>query len=76
MPLRRLFKVNEHLLLCFTEIPVFNVNSVDPDQTPRSAATDFGLHGLPVTFWGPQTKMTYDIKTSEFFKSKYDASIR
>ena len=27
--------------LCFIEIPVFNANSADPDQTPRS---DQGLH--------------------------------
>ena len=26
------------------EIPVFNANGVDPDQTPRSAASDLGLH--------------------------------
>ena len=25
------------------------VNSVDPDQTPRSAASDLGLHCLPIT---------------------------
>ena len=25
------------------------VNSGDPDQTPRSAASDLGLHCLPVT---------------------------
>ena len=31
---------------CFIEIPVFNANSVDPDQTPRSAASDLGLHCL------------------------------
>ena len=24
-------------------------NSVDPDQTPRSAASDLGLHGLPMS---------------------------
>ena len=30
------------------EIPVFNANSVDPDQTPRSAASDLGLHCLPM----------------------------
>ena len=41
------------LLLCFIEIPVVNSNSVDPDQTPRSAASDLGLHCLPVL----QTKM-------------------
>ena len=28
----------------FIEIPVFNANSADPDQTPRSAASDLGLH--------------------------------
>ena len=29
--------------------PVFNANSVDPDQTPRSVATDQGLHCLPMS---------------------------
>ena len=28
---------------------VFNANSVDPDQTPRSAASDLGLHCLPMS---------------------------
>ena len=37
------------LLPWFTEIPVLNANSVDPDQTPRSAASDLGLHGLPMS---------------------------
>ena len=32
------------LISCFNEIPVFNANSVDADQTPRSAASDLGLH--------------------------------
>ena len=32
------------LLPCFIEIYVFNANSVDPDQTLRSAASDLGLH--------------------------------
>ena len=27
-------------------------NSEDPDQTPRSAASDLGLHCLPVTLLG------------------------
>ena len=27
-------------------------NSEDPDQTPRSAASDLGLHSLPVTRLG------------------------
>ena len=34
------------LLPCFIEIPVFNANSVDPDQTPRFASCDLGLHCL------------------------------
>ena len=37
------------LLLCFTEIPVFHANRVDPDQTPPSAASDLGLHCLPMS---------------------------
>ena len=32
------------LIPCFIEIPVFNANSVDPDQTPRSVASDLGVH--------------------------------
>ena len=28
----------------FTEIPVLNANSVGPNQKPRSAASDLGLH--------------------------------
>ena len=35
-------------LSCFVEIYGLNANSVDPDQTPRSAATDLGLHCLPM----------------------------
>ena len=35
--------------LCFLEILVFNANSVDPDQTPHSAAADLALHCLPDT---------------------------
>ena len=34
------------LLPCFIEIPVFNANIVDPDLTPRSAASDLGLQYL------------------------------
>ena len=30
------------------EISGLNANSVDPDQTPRSAASDLGLYCLPV----------------------------
>ena len=38
-------------LPCFIEIPAFNANSVNPDQTPRSAASDLGLHCLPMSFF-------------------------
>ena len=31
-------------LSCFAGISDPNVNSVDPDQTPRSAASDLNLH--------------------------------
>ena len=31
------------------EISELNANSVDPDQTPHSAASDLGLHGLPMS---------------------------
>ena len=30
------------------KIPVFNANSVDPNQTPHSAASDLSLHCLPM----------------------------
>ena len=36
------------LQACFIEIPALNANSADPDQTPRSVASDLGLHRLPV----------------------------
>ena len=31
------------------EITKLNANSVEPDQTPRSAASDLGLHCLPMS---------------------------
>ena len=34
------------LMTRFIEIPAFNANSVDFDQTPRFAASDLGLHFL------------------------------
>ena len=37
------------IITMFIEMPVVNANSVDPDQTPRSAASDLGLHCLSVT---------------------------
>ena len=40
------------LFICFIEIPVFNANSVDPDQMRQNAASDLGLHCLLVTLLG------------------------
>ena len=38
-------------------MPVINANSVDPDQTPRSAVSDLGLHCLPMShFWDARHK--------------------
>ena len=46
----------------FTDIPVLNANNVDPDQMPHSAASDLGLHVLPVSlFWDARHKWV-DIK--------------
>ena len=45
------------LLLYFIEISEFNANSVDPDQTPRSVASDLGLHCLPMSIlWDARQK--------------------
>ena len=35
--------VKSLLLPCFIEFPVLNTNSVDPNQTPRSVASDLCL---------------------------------
>ena len=40
------------ILPYFIEIPVFNTSSVVPDQTPRSVASDPGLHWLLVSLIG------------------------
>ena len=37
------------LLPYFIQIPVLNANSIDPDQTPRSAASDLDLHCFQIT---------------------------
>ena len=40
------------LLPCLISIPDQNANRVDPDQTPRYAASDLGQHCLPIPFYG------------------------
>ena len=38
-------------------MPVIKANSVDPDQMPHSAASDMGLHGLPMShLWDARHK--------------------
>ena len=37
------------MLLTFIKIPVSIANSVEPDQTPRSASSDLELHCLPMS---------------------------
>ena len=44
MPIAGCLVISFLLLQYFKEIPVLNANSVDPDQTPRFAASDLGLH--------------------------------
>ena len=42
----------------FEEYGVFNANSVVPDQTPHSAASDLGLHCLPMPLlWDARRKL-------------------
>ena len=44
-------------LPCLVEIPVVYANFVDPDQTPRFAASDQGLHNLPISLlWDAELK--------------------
>ena len=44
-------------LTIFIEIPEFNTNGVDPDQMSLFAASDLGLHCLPMThFWDTRHK--------------------
>ena len=44
-------------LPCLKEIPVFNANSLDHDQTPYSVASDLGLHDLAMSLlWDARFK--------------------
>ena len=50
------------IIIIFIEILVFNVNSVDPDQTPRSTASDLGLHCLTMSLlWDAKLKWVNSI---------------
>ena len=48
----------------FVEISDSNANSADPDQTPRSAASDLGLHSLSMSFlWDARLKLVNTLCT-------------
>ena len=54
--------------LLFIEIPVLNANSVDPDQMPHCAASDLGLHCLPMSLlWDVRLK---GVKNMFYFCTK------
>ena len=59
------------IIIMFCRISKFNANSVDPDQTPRSAASDLGLRCLPMSFlWDARLKW---VNTSYWYiLSNYD----
>ena len=46
------FPLDAPIISTFIETFVFNANSVDPDQTSRSLASDVGRHYLPLTLYG------------------------
>ena len=46
----------------FTEIPILNANSVDPDQTLHSVASDLGLYCLPTSLlWDARHKWVKEL---------------
>ena len=50
------------LLLCFTEIPVCDANSVDPDKMLHFVASDLDLHCLSMSLlWDARHKLVSDI---------------
>ena len=50
-------------LPCSIKRPVSNANSVDPDQMPHSAASDLGLHSLPLSLsWDARYKWVNGFK--------------
>ena len=48
------------------KILVFNANSVDPDQMPHSAASDLGLHCLPMPFLWDATVLSTSLGKTFF----------
>ena len=62
------------LVSCFIEIHVLNANSVDPDLSPHSVASDLGLHCLPMSLlWDARHKWV-EKKGKMKFKLKQSVS--
>ena len=64
--------------LVFIEIPVLNANSVEPDQTPQSAASDLGLDCCKFPFYGTlglNELVAFDVKKNEKNKLSGEVSI-
>ena len=48
-------------------MPVINANSVDPDQTPRFAASDLDLNCLPMShLWDAKHKWVKPTYTTQY----------
>ena len=63
--------------LCFVEIPVYNAYSVDPDQTPRSVASDLGLQCLLMSFlWDVRHKWAKFYRRHSALVEKYSVSLK
>ena len=58
-------------LTIFIEPPIFNANSVDPDQTPRSAASDLGLHRRLYTTWCVKSVYTSRVERNTIVTQTY-----
>ena len=61
------------------EMSELNANNVDPDQTPRSVASDLGLHCLPMSLlWDSRLKLvnrSVDFSTGLAICSYDDAAL-
>ena len=57
--------VSYYYYYVFIEISIVNANCINIDQMPHSAASDLGLHCLPIPFRGIQTEMGLGINLTE-----------
>ena len=58
---------------CQVLLPVVSANSVDTDQTPRSAASDLGLHCLPMShLWDARHKWVIFLHAKSLLRKQYN----